>query len=187
MKTALVVDDEPLMRRQVMETLDSYGFDRIIEAADGAQAVRLVALERPLLVVMDVQMPVMDGITAAEKIGKDHPVPIVLLTASHDPETVGRARDAGVMSYLLKPFRSEELPPAVDLAIHHFISMNALRKEVSDLKQTLETRKMIEKAKGVFIARGLSEPEAYRKMQKLAMDKRKSLKEVAEAVLLMAD
>lgn len=187
MKTALVVDDEPLMRRQVMETLDSYGFERIIEASDGAQAVNLVALEKPLLVVMDVTMPVMDGVTAAEKIGKSHPVPIVLLTGTHDTETVARARDAGVMSYLLKPFRSEDLPPAVDLAIHNFISMNELRKEVSDLKQTLETRKMIEKAKGVFIAQGLSEPEAYRKMQKLAMDKRKSLKEVAEAILLMAD
>jgi len=187
MKTALVVDDEPLMRRQVMETLDTYGFDRIIEAEDGAQAVNLVALEKPLLIVMDVQMPVMDGVTAAEKIGKNNPTPIVLLTGTYDSETVGKARDAGVMSYLIKPFRSEELPPAIDLAIHHFISMNELRKEVNDLKETLETRKLIEKAKGVFIAQGLSEPEAYRKMQKLAMDKRKSLKEVAEAILLMAD
>lgn len=187
MKTALVVDDEPILRRQVMEVLDTYGFDRIIEAENGAKAVDLVVQEQPLLVVMDVQMPVMDGITAAEKIGKQCPTPIVLLTGTHDSETVGRAREAGVMSYLLKPFRSEELPPAVDLAIHQFINMDELRKEVAELKDTLETRKLIEKAKGVFIAQGLSEPEAYRKMQKLAMDKRKSLKEVAEAVLLMAE
>jgi len=187
MKTALVVDDEPLMRRCVSETLDSYGFERIIEAEDGVQAINLVALEKPLLVVMDVQMPVLDGVTAAEKIGKDNPTPIVLLTATHDSETIGRARDAGVMSYLLKPFREADLPPAIDLAIHHFIEMNALRDEVAELKETLETRKLIERAKGVFIAQGLSEPDAYRKMQKLAMDKRKSLKNVAEAILLMAE
>ncbi|MBE0597910.1 MAG: response regulator [Desulfuromonadales bacterium] len=185
MKTALVVDDEPLIRRQVRETLLHYGFDRIIEAADGRQAIELAVAHRPLLIVMDVGMPGVNGITAAEKIGKQAPAPIVLLTGACDRETVEQARLAGVMSYLVKPFREEQLFPAVDLAIHHFIDFSALREEVAKLKETLETRKLIDKAKGALIAKGLSEPEAYRKMQKLAMDKRKSLKEVAEAILLM--
>lgn len=185
MKIALVVDDEPMIRRQVAETLELYGFDEIIEAENGAEAVSLAETRRPLLIVMDVSMPVMDGITAAEKIGKKVEVPIVLLTGNKDMETVDRAREAGVMSYLVKPFRGEEAYPAIDLAIHHFIQYSNLRDEVARLKDTLETRKMIEKAKGLLIRKGMTEPEAYRKMQKLAMDKRKTLKEVAEAILLM--
>ena len=185
MKTALVVDDEPLIRRQVAETLEKYGFDSILEAENGKQAVELARTRKPLLVVMDVTMPVLDGIKAAEKIGIEAPTPIVLLTGTADPETVEKARNAGVMSYVVKPFREEQLFPAVDLAIHHFVSVSNLREEVASLKETLEARKLIEKAKGVLIARGMSEPEAYRKMQKIAMDKRKTLKEVAEAILLM--
>ena len=185
MKIALVVDDEPLIRRQVAETLTRYGFEEILEAANGQQAIDLAVARRPLLIVMDVSMPVLDGISAAEKIGKKAPAPIVLLTGTADPKTVERARLAGVMSYVLKPFRDEQLYPAVDLAIHHFVDVSTLRDEVAKLKETLETRKAIEKAKGALIKKGLSEPEAYRKMQKTAMDKRKSLKEVAEAILLM--
>ena len=185
MKTALVVDDEPLLRRQVAETLSRYGFDEILEAADGQEAVDLATLRKPLLVVMDVGMPVMDGITAAEKIGKVISTPIVLLTGCADPDTVERARLAGVMSYVVKPFREEQVYAAVDLAIHQFVEVSSLRDEVAKLKETIETRKVIEKAKAALIKKGISEPEAYRKMQKLAMDKRKSLKEVADAILLM--
>lgn len=185
MKLALVVDDEPLLRSQVKETLINYGFDEIIEAENGQQACDLALLRKPLLVVMDVSMPVLDGITAAEKIGKKISVPIVLLTGTADPETVERARLAGVMSYVVKPFRSEQLYPAVDLAIHQFVEVSSLREEVAGLKETLESRKVIERAKAALIRKGLSEPEAYRKMQKISMDKRKSLKEVAEAILLM--
>lgn len=185
MKLALVVDDEPLLRSQVKETLINYGFDEIIEAENGQQACDLALLRKPLLVVMDVSMPVLDGITAAEKIGKKISVPIVLLTGTADPETVERARLAGVMSYVVKPFRSEQLYPAVDLAIHQFVEVSSLREEVAGLKETLESRKVIERAKATLIRKGLSEPEAYRKMQKISMDKRKSLKEVAEAILLM--
>lgn len=185
MKIALVVDDEPLIRRQVAETLVRYGFEEIVEAENGQQAVQLATAKKPLLVVMDVSMPVLDGIRAAEKIGIQAPAPIVLLTGTADAETVSKARDAGVMSYVVKPFREEQLFPAVDLAIHHFVAASNLRDEVAHLKETLEARKFIEKAKGVLISRGLSEPEAYRKMQKIAMDKRKTLKEVAEAILLM--
>ncbi len=187
MKPALVVDDEPLIRRHVAETLRKYGFDRIIEAANGQEAVNLALAKKPLLIVMDIAMPLMDGITAAEKIGKEAPVPIVLLTSCADPKTVEKARLAGVMSYVVKPFREEQLYPAVDLAIHHFVEVSTLREEVAKLKQTLETRKIIEKAKGILMKKGFSEPEAYRKMQKLSMDKRKSVKEVAEAILLMEE
>jgi two-component system, response regulator PdtaR len=185
MKLALVVDDEPLIRRQVVETLQLYGFDEILEAADGQEAVDLACSRRPLLIVMDVSMPVMNGITAAEKIGKLAPAPIVLLTGNRDLQTIERARLAGVMSYLVKPFRGEEAYPAIDLAIHHFIEFATLRDEVAQLRETLESRKTIDKAKAALIKKGFSEPEAYRKMQKIAMDKRKSLKEVAEAILLM--
>jgi len=184
MKTALVVDDESLLRRQVAETLSRYGFDEILEAADGQEAVDLATLRKPLLIVMDVGLPVMDGITAAGKIGKVVSAPIVLLTGSADPSTVERARLAGVMSYVVKPFRDDQVYAAVDLAIHQFVEVSSLREEVAKLKETIETRKTIEKAKGLLIKKGISEPEAYRKMQKLAMDKRKSLKEVAEAILL---
>lgn len=185
MKTALVVDDEPLIRRQVAETLASYGFEEIIEAENGKQALDLATVRKPLLIVMDVSMPVMDGITAAEKIGKVVSAPIVLLTGTADPAAVERARLAGVMNYVVKPFRSEQVYAAVDMAIHHFVEVSCLRDEVAKLKETLESRKMVEKAKAALIKKGLSEPEAYRKMQKIAMDKRKSLKEVAEAILLM--
>jgi two-component system, response regulator PdtaR len=185
MRTALVVDDEPLIRRQAAETLARYGFEEIIEAQNGKEAVDFALERNPLLIVMDVSMPVLDGISAAEKIGKSAPTPIVLLTGTADSRTVERARLAGVMSYVVKPFREEQLYAAVDLAIHHFMQVSTLRDEVSRLKETIETRKRIEKAKGALIARGLSEPEAYRKMQKIAMDKRKSLREVAEAILLM--
>jgi response regulator NasT len=185
MKTALVVDDEPLIRRQVTETLEKYGFERIVEAGNGEEAVNLAVANRPLLVVMDVFMPVLDGIRAAEKIGRQAPAPIVLLTGTADAETVERARLAGVMSYVVKPFRGEQLLPAVDLAIHHFMEVSSLREEVESLRETLEARKKIEKAKGILIQKGMSEPEAYRKMQKMAMDKRKSLREVADAILMI--
>jgi response regulator NasT len=185
MKTALVVDDEPLIRRQVAEILQAYGFDQIVEAENGREAVELAAARQPLLIVMDVGMPVLDGITAAEKINRKAPVPIVLLTGTSDPQSVERARLAGVMSYVVKPFRAEQLYPAVDLAIHHFAEVYSLREEVASLRETLETRKTVDRAKAALMKKGLSEPEAYRKMQKIAMDKRKSLKEVAEAILLM--
>ncbi len=184
MKRALVVDDEPLLRRQVAEVLENYGFGEIIEAGDGREAVELAALKKPLLVVMDFSMPVLDGISAAEKIGKARPVPIVLLTGNAEPELVERARLAGVMSYVVKPFRAEQLYPAVDLAIHHFMQVTTLQEEVAELRDTLETRKLVDRAKALLIKKGISEPEAYRRMQKIAMDKRKSLREVAEAILL---
>jgi len=140
-----------------------------------------------LLVVMDVGMPVMDGVTAAEKIGKIKPLPIVLVTANSEAQTIERARLAGIMNYVVKPVRAEQLFVAVDLAIHQFVELSSLREEVAKLQETLEARKVIERAKGVLMKRGMGEPEAFRRLQKLAMDKRKSLREVAEALLLTED
>ena len=185
MKIALIVDDEPLIRQQVVKALTDYGFDELYEAADGLQAVTMAAEHKPLLTVMDVTMPVMDGITAADKMNRDPSGAIVLLTGNVDSETVTRAHDAGVHQYLMKPFKEEQLKITIDLAIHQFIEISNLKDEVAALKENLETRKLVDRAKGVLMKQGLTEPEAHRKMQKLAMDKRKNLKEVAEAILLM--
>ena len=185
MKTALIVDDEPLIRQQVAKALADYGFTQLFEAEDGSQAVAMAAAHRPLLTVMDVAMPVMDGIAAADRINRDPSGAIVLLTGTTDSATVGRAQDAGVHQYLIKPFKEEQLKISVDLAIHQFIELSNLRDEVAALKDALETRKLVDRAKALLISQGLKEPEAHRRIQKLAMDKRKSLREIAEAILLM--
>ena len=187
MKRALVVDDEPLLRRQLAEIVAGYGFDQILEAENGIQAVEIASHQEILLVVMDIGMPVMDGVTAAEKIGKAKPVPIVLVTADTTAATIERARLAGVMNYVVKPVRAEQLFAAVDLAIHQFVELSILREQVAKLQDTLAARKVIDRAKGVLMKRGMDEPAAFRRLQKLAMDKRKSLREVAEAVLLTED
>jgi response regulator NasT len=184
MKTALIVDDEPMIRAQVREVVENYGFSNIIEADNGAEAITLARLHSPLLIVMDVSMPVLDGITAAEKIGKERPVPIVLLTAMADATTIERARLAGVMNFIVKPFRGEQLFPAIDLAIHQFVEVSTLREEVASLTDTLETRKLVQQAKNALMRQGLSEPAAHKKLQQIAMSKRKTLRQVAEAILL---
>jgi response regulator NasT len=151
------------------------------------QAVEVATHQEILLIVMDVSMPVMDGVAAAEKIGKVKPLPIVLVTANTESETIERARLAGVMNYVVKPVRAEQLIAAVDMAIHQFVELSSLRDEVSQLKEALESRKVIDRAKGVLMKRGMDEHQAFRRLQKLAMDKRTSLKAVAEAVLLTED
>ncbi|MBN2645012.1 MAG: response regulator [Desulfuromonadaceae bacterium] len=187
MKVALVVDDEPLIRRQVVTTLQDYGFSEIYEASNGSEAIHQAAIHRPILTIMDVTMPVMDGISAAEQMNRDPSGAIVLLTGNTESEIVNRAMEAGVHQYLMKPFKAEQLKISIDLAIHQFVELSNLRDEVVGLKDALETRKLVDRAKGVLMRRGMTEPEAHRKMQKLAMDKRKSIKEVAEAILLMED
>lgn len=186
MKKALVVDDEPLIRRQVADTLTDYGFDELYEAADGSQAVAMAVTHQPLLIVMDVNMPVLDGISAARRINEKPSGAMVLLTGTTDQDTVARAQEAGVHHYLMKPFNAQQLKITVDLAIHQFIQISNLRDEVTALKDSLATRKLIDRAKALLVSRGMTEPQAHRKLQKLAMDKRKSLKEVAEAILLTA-
>lgn len=187
MRYALIVDDEVLIRRKVSEILQLYGFEHFLEAENGQQAVELAVQHQPLLVVMDVTMPVMDGLTAAEKISSSAPAPLVLLTGNADRQTIETACRSGVLSYVVKPFSAEQLCAAVDLAVHQFMALSDLRERVRKLEDTLETRKQVEKAKGLLMLQGLSEAEAYRKLQKLAMRKRKTLREIAEAVLLMAD
>ena len=187
MKTALIVDDDALIRRQVVDILADYGFDNLYEAADGSQAVAMAVAHRPLLTVMDVSMPVMDGIDAASQMNSDPSGAIVLLTGNADSETVNKAQAAGIHHYLLKPFLAEQLKITIDLAINQFIELSNLQDEVAALKDSLETRKLVDRAKSLLIKQGLSEPEAHRKIQKLAMDKRRGLKAVAEAILLMEE
>lgn len=184
MRRALVVDGETCSRRQIIEILEHCCFDQVFEAGDGSQALEIVRGHELLLVVVGTGIPGIDGITVAEKIGIVRPLPVVLLTATADSATVERARLAGVMSYVVTPVHAEQLRVAADLALHQFAELANLREEVGRLRETLETRKLVDRAKGVLMKRGMDEPAAYRRLQKLAMDRRRSLREVAEAILL---
>ncbi|MDT8441351.1 MAG: ANTAR domain-containing protein [Desulfuromonadales bacterium] len=187
MKKAMVSENDPLLRRQIAGIVEECGFDEILETDNGRRAVELAGRQEILLVVMDADNPAMDGITAAERIGRVRPVPIVLLTSSVASETLERARLAGIMNCVAKPICPDQLRIAIDLAIHQFVELAGLRDEVTRLKETLETRKLVERAKGVLMKKGMDEPAAFRRLQKLAMDKRRSLREIAEAVLLMEE
>lgn len=185
MKSVLICDDEKLIRMNVRAMLSDLGFEEFHECADGVAAVATALDKIPDIIIMDVSMPKKDGITAAVEIRKKLKVPIIFLTACNDPEVVKRAITAGIAAFLTKPVRSGELWPAIELAFAHNDQLENLKEQVEDLKDTLESRKTIEKAKGVLMKNhSLSEPEAFRRMQKLAMDKRKSLKQIAEAILL---
>ena len=182
-RRAVVAEDEALIRMDVVETLREAGFDVVGEAGDGETAVRLAMELRPDVVVMDVKMPVMDGITAAEKIGKEHAAPVVLLTAFSQTELVERARDAGAMAYVIKPFTPADLLPAVEIAISRYSQISSLEAEVADLTERFETRKRVDRAKGLLMTKGLTEPEAFRWIQKTSMDRRLTMREVADAVI----
>jgi two-component system, response regulator PdtaR len=183
-RRAIVVEDEALIRMDVVETLRDAGFDIVGEAGDGETAVRLAVELRPDIVVMDVKMPVMDGITAAERIGKEHAAPVVLLTAFSQKELVERARDAGAMAYVIKPFTPADLLPAVEIAMSRYTQITALEAEVADLAERFETRKRVDRAKGLLQTKmGLSEPDAFRWIQKTSMDRRLTMREVADAVI----
>ena len=183
-RRVVVAEDEAIIRLDVVEILTEAGFDVVGEAGDGEAAVRLVEESEPDLVVMDVKMPVMDGITAAERIGRARIAPVVLLTAFSQRELVDRAREAGAMAYVVKPFSAADLLPAVEIAISRFAEITALEDEVADLTERFETRKRVERAKGLLQTRmGLTEPEAFRWIQKTSMDRRLTMREVADAVL----
>jgi response regulator NasT len=185
MKSVLICDDEAVIRLTLKAMLKDLGFDEIHESADGDAAVKTALVKIPDIIILDVSMPKMDGISAAIEIRKKLKVPIIFLTACHDPDVVKRAVKAGIAAFLTKPVRADELWPAIELAFAHNDEVENLKEQVDDLKETIENRKMIEKAKGVLMKNhGLSEPDAFRKMQKLAMDKRKSLRQIAEAILL---
>ena len=178
----LVAEDEALIRMDLVEMLGEAGYEVVAEAADGAQAVELAQLHKPDLAILDVKMPVLDGISAAEKIITI--APVLMLTAFSQRELVERARDAGVMAYVVKPFSIGDLVPAIEIAISRHLQMRSLADEVADLHERLETRKIIDKAKGILMsALNLSEPQAFSWIQKAAMDRRLTMKEVALAVI----
>jgi response regulator NasT len=180
----LVAEDEALIRLDLVEMLREEGYQVVGEAGDGEEAVRLAGELRPDLVILDVKMPKMDGIEAASVIAKDRIAPVVILTAFSQRDLVERARDAGAMAYLVKPFAKRDLVPAVELAMSRFSELQALENEVASLTDRLETRKVIERAKGLLMsAQGLTEPEAFRWIQRTAMDRRTTMKAVAEAVV----
>ena len=183
-RRVLVAEDEALIRLDLVEMLREEGYQVVGEAGDGEEAVRLAGELRPDLVILDVKMPKMDGIEAASVIAKDRIAPVVILTAFSQRDLVERARDAGAMAYLVKPFAKRDLVPAVELAMSRFSELQALENEVASLTDRLETRKVIERAKGLLMsAQGLTEPEAFRWIQRTAMDRRTTMKAVAEAVV----
>ncbi len=183
-KKVLIAEDEALIRLDLVELLTEEGFEVVGQAADGEEAVKLARELEPDLIIMDVKMPSMDGITAAEIIGEERIAPILMLTAFSQSELVERARDAGVMGYLVKPFGANEVVPAIEVAIGRFAELRAIEEELANLEDRFESRKIIDQAKGMLQeGLGLTEPEAFRWIQKTAMDLRKSMREVAEGVI----
>jgi response regulator NasT len=178
----LVAEDEALIRMDLVEMLAEAGYEVVAQARNGAEAIELAELHKPDLAILDVAMPILDGISAAEKIISI--APVLMLTAFSQRELIDRARDAGVMAYVVKPFTISDLVPAIEIAISRHTQMRSLADEVADLHDRLETRKIIDRAKGVLMkALNLSEPEAFSWIQRAAMDRRLTMKEVANAVL----
>lgn len=183
-RRVVIAEDEVLIRMDLAEMLAEEGYDVVGQAGDGARAVELAEELRPDLVILDVKMPVLDGIAAAEQIAAKRIAPVVILTAFSQRELVERARDAGAMAYLVKPFVKGDLVPAIEMAVSRFAEIGLLEQEVADLTERLETRKAVDRAKGVLQEElGLSEPEAFRWIQKTAMDLRLSMRQVAEGVV----
>ncbi|NNG41208.1 response regulator [Flexivirga sp. ID2601S] len=180
----IVAEDEAIIRLDIAEMLRDAGYEVVAEVGDGRQAVDQAAQLRPDLVVMDVKMPVLDGISAADEIGAAGIAPVVMLTAFSDKELVERASDAGVMAYVLKPFTIDDLRPAITVARSRWSERKALEQEVADLGDRLATRKSLDRAKGILMKQlGLDEPGAFRWIQKTAMDRRLGMREVADAVI----
>jgi AmiR/NasT family two-component response regulator len=178
----LVAEDETIIRLDLVEMLTESGYEVVAQAENGAAAVELAKLHKPDLAILDVKMPEMDGITAAEQIISI--APVLMLTAFSQRDLIERARDAGVMAYVVKPFSINDLLPAIEIAISRHRQMKSLESEVADLYDRLETRKIIDRAKGILMkAMNLSEPESFNWIQKTAMDRRISMKQVAQAVI----
>ncbi len=182
--TVLVAEDEALIRLDLVELLTEEGYHVVGEAGDGEEAVKLARELEPDLVIMDVKMPKMDGISAAEIIAEERIAPIVMLTAFSQRDLVERARDAGAMAYVVKPFGASDVVPAIEIAMGRFQEITAIEEELANLEDRLESRKIIDQAKGILQQDlGLTEPEAFRWIQKTAMDMRKSMRDVAEGVI----
>lgn len=183
-RRVVVAEDESLIRMDIVETLRDNGYEVVGEAGDGEAAVALATELRPDLVVMDVKMPKLDGISAAERLMKDHIAPVVLLTAFSQKELVDRAKDAGAVAYITKPFTPSSLLPAIEIALARQDEIIALEAEVADLTERFETRKLVERAKGLLNEKmGLSEPDAFRWIQKASMDRRLTMRDVAQAII----
>jgi two-component system, response regulator PdtaR len=180
----LIAEDEALIRLDLREMLVEEGYDVCGEAGDGESAVRLAQELRPELVILDVKMPVLDGISAAEQIVAERIAPVVMLTAFSQRDLVARAREAGAMAYLVKPFQKKDLVPAIEMAVSRFAELVTLEKEVADLSGRLEVRKLVDRAKGVLQSEhAMDEPAAFRWIQRTSMDRRQSMRSVAEGVL----
>lgn len=183
----IVADDEAIIRLDLKEMLSDAGHRVIAEAADGEEALRLVQELKPDLVIMDVKMPKMDGITAASLISEKHLAPVLLLTAYSQIDIVEKAKESGVLAYLVKPIREEQLFPAIEIAVSRFSEIKALGEELDYLKESLESRKLLDRAKGILMAaHGFTEADAYRKMQQYSMNQRITIKELAEAIIASA-
>ncbi|MCX6032939.1 MAG: response regulator [Chloroflexi bacterium] len=181
----IIADDESLIRMDLREMLTNLGYLVVGEVADGRSAVNQTRELRPDVVVMDIKMPDMDGIEAAKVLTEERLAPVVLLSAYSQRDLVERARQAGVVAYLVKPYREEDLTPAIEVALARFREFRDLEKQVADLQSALETRKLVDRAKGILMDKqGLTEADSFRKIQKMSMDTRKSMREVAEAIIL---
>jgi AmiR/NasT family two-component response regulator len=181
----VIADDESIIRMDLREMLTSLGYLVVGEAGDGLSVVNLARELRPDLVIMDIKMPDLDGIAAAKILTEERIAPVLLLTAFSQTELIDGAKEAGVVGYIVKPFRETELVPSIEIALSRFKEYRVIEKEAQNLRETLETRKLVERAKGVLMeTSGLREAEAFRKIQKLSMNTRKSMREIAEAVLL---
>ena len=183
-RRVVIAEDEALIRLDLKEMLQEEGYVVVGEAGDGEQAIQLATELRPDLIILDVKMPVLDGISAAERIVADRIAPCLILTAFSQRDLVERARDAGAMAYLVKPFTQGDLVPAIEMAVSRHEEMLALANEVTSLSDRLETRKLVERAKGKLMSEhGWSEPQAFRWIQKASMDRRLSMREVAQIVI----
>lgn len=183
----VIADNESIIRMDLRELLEEAGHEIVGEAVDGRRAVELTRKYRPDLVIMDIKMPEMDGIAAAKIIAQEKLAPVLLLTAFSQPEIVERAKDSGVLAYLVKPVRESNLFPAMEIALSRFQEMQALESELDNVKNSLEMRKTLDRAKGILMdAYNLSEAEAYRRIQQYSMIKRKTIKEIAESIIRSA-
>jgi len=180
----LIAEDEALIRMDLREMLEDDGHEVVGEARDGAEAIAMARSLKPDVIFMDINMPGVSGIEAAEVIGAERIAPVVMVTAFSQGSYVEQAAAAGAMAYIVKPFTRTDIVPAMALAMARFAEASALAAEVEDLGERLETRKVVDRAKGILMARGMSEPDAFKRLQRLAMDKRKTLRQIAEAVVL---
>ncbi len=182
--TVVIADDEPRMRDYLWQCLERLGHQVVGAARTGTELIDLCRRQRPELVVTDIKMPDMDGIDAAAELCRDEPIPIILVSAFHDPQYIERATRNHVLAYLVKPIKDTDLQPAIAVAMQRFREFDMLRLEAADLKQALEDRKVIERAKGILMKRtGLDEPDAFRRLQKLASSKSQKLVEIARSIV----